>query len=70
MLAPGLTANAHFFETLLAHLAARLHVLAFDLRGRGLRDKPDRGHSMDDHTTDMIGAEFITGVRTGSVPIF
>ena len=56
VLAPGLTANAHFFETLLAHLSPRLHVLAFDLRGRGLSDQPDRGYTMDDHAADMVGA--------------
>lgn len=56
VLAPGLTANAHFFETLLAHLSPRLHVLAFDLRGRGLSDKPDHGYTMADHAADMVGA--------------
>jgi pimeloyl-ACP methyl ester carboxylesterase len=56
VLAPGLTANAHFFETLLGHLAPRLRVLAFDLRGRGLSDKPEQGYTMADHAADMIGA--------------
>ena len=56
VLTPGLTANAHFFETLLAHLTPRLHVLVFDLRGRGRSDKPDEGYTMDDHAADMVGA--------------
>ena len=56
VLAPGLTANAHFFETLLEFLAPRLHVLAFDLRGRGLSDKSEHGYTMDDHAADMVGA--------------
>lgn len=56
VLAPGLTANAHFFETLLSRLAPRLHVLAFDMRGRGLSDKPDSGYTMADHAADMVGA--------------
>jgi pimeloyl-ACP methyl ester carboxylesterase len=56
VLAPGLTANVHFFDTLLVHLAPRLHVLAFDLRGRGLSDKPDEGYAMADHAADIVGA--------------
>ena len=56
VLAPGLTANAHFFDTLLVHLAPRLHVLAFDLRGRGRSAKPDEGYTMTDHAADIAGA--------------
>ena len=52
----GLTANAHSFDGLIkAGLSPQLHVLALDLRGRGLSDKPDNGYSMADHAADVIG---------------
>ena len=31
-------------------------MLSFDLRGRGLSDKPDAGYTMDDHAADLLGA--------------
>lgn len=50
----GLSANAHFFDGLVAaELPYRL--LAVDLRGRGLSDKPETGYSMADHAADIIG---------------
>lgn len=50
----GLSANAHFFDGLAASsLPNRL--LAVDLRGRGLSDKPETGYSMADHAADIIG---------------
>jgi pimeloyl-ACP methyl ester carboxylesterase len=55
ILLPGLTANAHCFDGLIqAGLSRRLRVLALDLRGRGLSDKPSLGYSMADHTADVI----------------
>lgn len=52
----GLTANAHFFDGLIhAGLNASLHVVAVDLRGRGLSDKPDSDYSMDTHAQDILG---------------
>ncbi len=57
MLVPGLTANAHSFDGLLAAgLGDTLHVLAFDARGRGLSDKPDSGYAMADHAADLLCA--------------
>jgi pimeloyl-ACP methyl ester carboxylesterase len=56
LLMPGLTANAHSFEGVLAAgLADRLRVLALDLRGRGQTDKPDGGYTLGDHAADVIG---------------
>jgi pimeloyl-ACP methyl ester carboxylesterase len=53
---PGLTANAHAFDGLIrAGLSPRCDVLAVDLRGRGLSDKPATGYSMADHAADVIG---------------
>ncbi len=56
ILTPGLTANSHFFVGLLRELTPHLRVLAFDLRGRGLSDKPDAGYEMVDHAEDILGA--------------
>lgn len=56
VLLPGLTANAHVFDGLLAAgLRQRFRVLALDLRGRGLSDKPARGYRMADHAADVVG---------------
>lgn len=56
VLMPGLTANARFFDAIVAgglHVGVR--VLAVDLRGRGLSDKPDTGYTMADHAADIVG---------------
>ncbi len=56
VLMPGLTANAHSFDGLIASgLSPALRVLAVDLRGRGLSDKPKDGYSMADHAADIVG---------------
>jgi pimeloyl-ACP methyl ester carboxylesterase len=56
VLLPGLTANAHAFDGLIqAGLSPCYRVLALDLRGRGLSDKPASGYSMADHAADVIG---------------
>ena len=55
-LLPGLTANAYNFDGLIqAGLSERLHILAVDLRGRGLSSKPSTGYKMSDHAADIIG---------------
>jgi len=57
VLTHGLSANAHFFDGLVAAgLAPALHVLSFDLRGRGLSDRPEHGYSMEAHAADLLGA--------------
>lgn len=56
VLAPGLTANAHSFDGLIAAgLPRAATVLALDLRGRGESDQPESGYTMDDHARDVIG---------------
>ncbi len=56
VLMPGLTANASSFDGLVkAGLSPALRVLALDLRGRGLSDKPDSGYTMADHAADVLG---------------
>jgi pimeloyl-ACP methyl ester carboxylesterase len=56
VLMPGLTANACSFDGLIkAGLSPALRVLALDLRGRGLSQKPSSGYSMADHCADVLG---------------
>ncbi|HKS39606.1 MAG TPA: alpha/beta hydrolase [Blastocatellia bacterium] len=56
ILLPGLTANANCFDGLIqAGLSPRFRVLALDLRGRGLSDKPATGYAMADHAADVVG---------------
>jgi len=56
LLMPGLTANAHSFDGLVsAGLVPAVRLLALDLRGRGLSDKPESGYSLTDHAADVIG---------------
>jgi pimeloyl-ACP methyl ester carboxylesterase len=64
ILLPGLTANAHSFDGLIqAGLSPRFRVLALDLRGRGLSDKPATGYSMAEHATDVIGLLDSAGIN-------
>jgi pimeloyl-ACP methyl ester carboxylesterase len=44
-----------------AGLARRIRVLIFDLRGRGLSDKPDSGYTISDHAEDVVGAHDALG---------
>ncbi|MCW8946639.1 MAG: alpha/beta hydrolase [Sedimenticola sp.] len=56
ILMPGLTANAHSFDGLVAAgLTDSVRLLAVDLRGRGLSDKPESGYTLEDHALDIIG---------------
>lgn len=53
---PGLTANTHYVEGLVAAgFNAGNRVLGIDLRGRGLSDKPETGYRMADHAADVVG---------------
>ena len=51
----GLTANCRCFDIIAEALSPENRVLAMDLRGRGLSDKPAGGYSIDRHCAD-IGA--------------
>jgi pimeloyl-ACP methyl ester carboxylesterase len=56
VLLPGITANLHNFDGLIAAgLAPSFRVVALDLRGRGLSDKPAQGYSIAEHAADVIG---------------
>ena len=64
VLMPGITANAHSFDGLVrAGLSPRFRVLALDLRGRGLSDKPATGYSMAEHAADVIGLLDVLGLQ-------
>lgn len=55
VLMPGLTANAHAFDGLVrGGLSPRFRVLALDLRGRGLSEKPETGYSLAEHADDVL----------------
>ncbi|MCB2191392.1 MAG: alpha/beta hydrolase [Deltaproteobacteria bacterium] len=49
----GLTANLHCFQLLAQGLQGHNRVLAMDLRGRGLSDKPATGYSLEKHCADI-----------------
>jgi pimeloyl-ACP methyl ester carboxylesterase len=56
-LLPGLTANAHAFDGLIAAgLSPQFRTIAFDLRGRGQSDQPPHGYRLADHAADLIDA--------------
>jgi pimeloyl-ACP methyl ester carboxylesterase len=55
VMTPGLTANAHSFDGLAKAISSDIRLIAVDLRGRGLSDKPDTGYTMEDHDADVLG---------------
>ncbi|MCB1852146.1 MAG: alpha/beta hydrolase [Gammaproteobacteria bacterium] len=64
VLMPGLTSNAQSFDGLVgAGLSPALRVLALDLRGRGLSDKPVSGYSLAAHAADVIGLLDVLGLE-------
>jgi pimeloyl-ACP methyl ester carboxylesterase len=50
----GLTANCRFWDCLASGLAPTHRVMAMDLRGRGLSDKPSSGYSIARHCSDIL----------------
>jgi pimeloyl-ACP methyl ester carboxylesterase len=50
----GITANSRFWDCLASALASHHRVIAMDLRGRGLSDKPLTGYSMEHHCKDVL----------------
>ncbi|MCP4601126.1 MAG: alpha/beta hydrolase [Proteobacteria bacterium] len=49
----GLTANHRSFDSIAGALSPKFKVIAFDLRGRGLSDKPNTGYSIEHHVLDI-----------------
>jgi len=50
----GLTANSRFWDCLASALSPRHKIIAMDLRGRGLSDKPPTGYAIDHHCKDVL----------------
>ena len=50
----GLTANSRFWDCLASALSPRHKIMAMDLRGRGLSDKPPTGYSINHHCQDIL----------------
>ena len=50
----GLTANSRFWDCLASALSPRHQIMAMDLRGRGLSDKPPTGYSINPHCQDVL----------------
>lgn len=49
----GLTANCRCWDGIISGLVPEFRVLAMDLRGRGLSDKPPKGYFVDQHVRDV-----------------
>jgi pimeloyl-ACP methyl ester carboxylesterase len=50
----GITANSRFWDCLASALSPPHRVIAMDLRGRGLSDKPPTGYSIEHHCKDVL----------------
>ncbi len=50
----GLTANCRCWDVLASAIAPQHRVIAMDLRGRGLSDKPPHGYSEQHHVKDIL----------------
>jgi len=50
----GLTANSRCWDRVVSGLTPEFRVLAMDLRGRGLSDKPSEGYSIEHHARDIF----------------
>lgn len=53
VLVHGWSANRTFWEPQISAFAASHRIIAVDLRGHGLSDKPARGYAFDDHCADL-----------------
>jgi pimeloyl-ACP methyl ester carboxylesterase len=49
----GITANCRFWDCLASAVSPHHRVIAMDLRGRGLSDKPPKGYSIKHHCKDI-----------------
>jgi N-formylmaleamate deformylase len=50
---PGITSPAAMLEFVSAELGREYHVIALDIRGRGMSDKPDSGFTLADYAGDV-----------------
>lgn len=49
----GITANCRCWDLVASALSPKHQVLAMDLRGRGLSEKPPTGYSLEQHVRDI-----------------
>ena len=59
----GITANARSWDCLASALSPHHRVIAMDLRGRGLSDKPPTGYSIDHHCKDILALTDDLGLK-------
>ncbi len=68
VLLPGLSANAHAFDGLIAAgLSPHFRTIAPDLRGRGDSGKPDTGYTLEDHAADVLGLLDHLGIERATI---
>jgi pimeloyl-ACP methyl ester carboxylesterase len=51
----GITANCRCWDVMASGLSPAHRVMAMDLRGRGLSERPDSGYSIAHHCQDILG---------------
>ncbi len=59
----GLTANCRCWDTMASALAPRFELVAPDLRGRGLSEKPAIGYDVEQHGRDLAAVIENMGIR-------
>lgn len=59
----GITANSRFWDCLASALSPHHRMIAMDLRGRGLSDKPLTGYSIEHHCKDILALMDDQGLR-------
>jgi pimeloyl-ACP methyl ester carboxylesterase len=59
----GLTANHTCWASIADILSPQYRLIAYDLRGRGESDKPEKGYSLEIHTRDLLGLLDHYGLR-------
>jgi N-formylmaleamate deformylase len=63
VIVPGITSPAITWEFVAERLAADARVIALDLRGRGLSDKPPSGYDLPDYAADVAGVIAALGLE-------
>ena len=59
----GITANSRFWDCLASALSIHHKMIAMDLRGRGLSDKPPTGYSIENHCKDILAVMTDQGLK-------
>ena len=67
LLVHGVTGSCRIWDAIAPRLTGRFHPVAFDLRGRGDSDKPERGYSIAAHAADVVGVLDALGIERAPV---